>query len=384
GAGGVGVQPRGDTGERVPEGRGWLPLPDAGPRRGAQPRGAAVPLTAEASSTRPPAPAGGPARRTSRQASTDSTIEITPSTTCTSLKPRSWSAATIRTSRTTQTATFHPARAATGVTVPARARRQSATSTATTSTRKLTARPVRPSFSPVVRSASLQMLSMRVAHTKAVQATRARVARWRRMPAEGTATGCGPPTSAGSAADVCGLGPGGRPEVRRVHREDVAGRSRSGPHDVEGEEVRVHVGGQRARMTEGRDAADRVAGRRSHRVGVGAGDLRRAVGGEQRCLVEAVRAGDERDHGLVVDEEHEGLHDLVDGAPDGPGGVVRRAGALRELPDLDGQSGGPGGVPHALGVRVCRGHGGQLGATSSVPHIGALSPDRLRERVPTG
>jgi hypothetical protein len=89
-------------------------------------------------------------------------IDTTPRTTWTSVKPRSWSAATMRMSRTTHTAAVQPASAPTATRRARALPRHRAKITATASRVKLKARPVRPSFSPVSRSASPQMLKIRV------------------------------------------------------------------------------------------------------------------------------------------------------------------------------------------------------------------------------
>jgi hypothetical protein len=122
-------------------------------------------------------------RRASRHASTASTIDTIASTVWTALKPSSWSASRMRTSRTTHTATDQAANPPTATSDAWGSRRHSVTTTAIANSVKLRARPVRPTFSPVSSAASRQMLAMRVVQTKNVQATSARAKGRRRMPA---------------------------------------------------------------------------------------------------------------------------------------------------------------------------------------------------------
>ena len=94
-----------------------------------------------------------------------------------------------------------------------------------------------------------------------------------------------------------------------------------------------------ARMADGRDAADRVAGDLAHVGGVGALD-RLADRVLDARLVGAVVAGDEREHRLVRVRaaHHERLHDRAELAADGRGGLGRGARGVIELVDLGGQA----------------------------------------------
>ena len=65
---------------------------------------------------------------------------------------------------------------------------------------------------------------------------------------------------------------------------------------------------------------------------------RPAEGGGEARLVEPVAARDEGHHEGAVEREHEGLHDLAHLHADGAGRVLGRAGALRELPELELQA----------------------------------------------
>src|SRR5207248_4127669 len=79
----------------------------------------------------------------------------------------------------------------------------------------------------------------------------------------------------------------------------------------------------------------RVTGRGADLVGVGSTHAVTCRGLPELGLVQAVRAADEGNHRLAVDDEHEGLDDLGNVTADGGRGVGRRPRALRERAYLD-------------------------------------------------
>ena len=88
-------------------------------------------------------------------------------------------------------------------------------------------------------------------------------------------------------------------------------------------------------MTERRRAADRVAGRLARFVGLGLTRRAAEVRAQPR-RIDTVRARRQREHGPdAVDDEHQRLHDRGDVAADGGGRVLRGAGAVGVLRDVD-------------------------------------------------
>src|SRR5690606_33242538 len=127
------------------------------------------------------------------------------------------------------------------------------------------------------------------------------------------------------------------------------------PDGAEALQVGVEQQGDRLHMTDRRDAADGVAGRCAHEVGVGAGQRLADAGGHLGFADPVLATGDDDDcHAAVLAPEHDPLGDLRDRAADRGGGL--RAGARRLL-ELD-DPGVDAGVAEQL--RGAQG-GGMLG-----------------------
>lgn len=92
-------------------------------------------------------------------------------------------------------------------------------------------------------------------------------------------------------------------------------------------------------MAKRRHTADRIASRFTDRIAVCALDGCRVEGRGQADGVQSIRAGHEGHHRSSVREEHQRLHDLAHGAPDGAGGVFRGPRSLRKAPDVQVEPG---------------------------------------------
>ena len=129
-------------------------------------------------------------------------------------------------------------------------------------------------------------------------------------------------------------------------------RSGRGPDHVVLQQIAIHIGRERGVVAERRNAADRVAGERAHRVGVGAlqlfAEMRRDA-----LLVDAIGARHEQQIRLAARraQEHQRLDDLPDRDAAGGGRLLGGAGRFGHLAHRDVEAERRAGVLHLLRAR---------------------------------
>src|SRR5215831_2324415 len=149
-------------------------------------------------------------------------------------------------------------------------------------------------------------------------------------------------------------GPGDAQQGLRSDREHRVRRTRGSPDLVVLEQVAVQVGRQRYSVPDGWYAADGKAGDGTHLVGVGAFDGR-ADERLQQDGVDAVRARDEDQDGLVTGHEDQRFDDALDRRADSGRGLCCRGSGVRKLANArlgDAQRGKRG--DNTLHRRNCR------------------------------
>src|SRR6266536_1785103 len=146
--------------------------------------------------------------------------------------------------------------------------------------------------------------------------------------------------------DVADATSGGADQVAGEEREDVAGRAGGGPDGVQAREVLVDEHLERLHVPERRGAPDRVAGGGPCLVGIGLAHLAGPDVLGDLVHVHQVRPAGQHQHGPVVGDEHQRLHDLRDRAADRARRVGGGAGAGRELAHVRREAAGTGGLQH--------------------------------------